>query len=162
MASRHQARERAVQILFQYDIHGQAGPWLDDFWIQYPLAEELRGFAERLVAGVRDHRKELDTLIGSFATNWKVNRMPIIDRNILRMGCFELLHVPEVPAKVTLNEAIELAKRFSTAESGGFVNALLDKIRANHGLDPDKARAPAQGAVEPDGEIDDVAHAADD
>ncbi len=128
MASRHQARERAVQILFQYDIHGQAGPWLDDFWIQYPLAEELRGFAERLVAGVRDHKKELDTLIGSFATNWKVNRMPIIDRNILRMGCFELLHVPEVPAKVTLNEAIELAKSFGDEEASKFVNGILDKV----------------------------------
>ncbi|HQY59127.1 MAG: transcription antitermination factor NusB [Nitrospira sp.] len=128
MASRHQARERAVQILFQYDIHGQAGPWLDDFWIQYPLAEELRGFAERLVAGVRDHRKELDTLIGSFATNWKVNRMPIIDRNILRMGCFELLHVPEVPAKVTLNEAIELAKSFGDEEASKFINGILDKV----------------------------------
>jgi N utilization substance protein B len=65
MASRHQARERAVQILFQYDIHGQAGPWLDDFWIQYPLAEELRVFAERLVAGVRANKKELDALIGT-------------------------------------------------------------------------------------------------
>ena len=128
MASRHQARERAVQILFQYDIHGQAGPWLDDFWIQYPMAEELRGFAERLVAGVRDHRKELDTLIGSFATNWKVNRMPIIDRNILRMGCFELLHVPEVPAKVTLNEAIELAKSFGDEEASKFINGILDKV----------------------------------
>ena len=128
MASRHQARERAVQILFQYDIHGQAGPWLDDFWTQYPLAEELRGFAERLVAGVRDHRKELDTLIGSFATNWKVNRMPIIDRNILRMGCFELLHVPEVPAKVTLNEAIELAKSFGDEEASKFINGILDKV----------------------------------
>ncbi|MCS6319044.1 MAG: transcription antitermination factor NusB [Nitrospira sp.] len=128
MASRHQARERAVQILFQYDIHGQAGPWLDDFWTQYPLAEELRGFAERLVAGVRDHKKELDTLIGSFATNWKVNRMPIIDRNILRMGCFELLHVPEVPAKVTLNEAIELAKSFGDEEASKFVNGILDKV----------------------------------
>lgn len=128
MASRHQARERAVQILFQYDIHGQAGPWLDDFWIQYPLTEELRIFAERLVEGVRSGRKELDALITTYATNWKVSRMPIIDRNILRMGCFELLHVPEVPAKVTLNESIELAKSFGDEEASKFVNGILDKV----------------------------------
>ena len=128
MASRHQARERAVQILFQYDIHGQVGPWLDDFWIQYPLAEEFRLFAERLVEGVRTGRKELDALIGTYATNWKVSRMPIIDRNILRMGCFELLHMPEVPAKVTLNESIELAKSFGDEEASKFVNGILDKV----------------------------------
>ena len=87
MASRHQARERAVQILFQ-----------------------------------------LDALIGTYATNWKVSRMPIIDRNILRMGCFELLQVPEVPAKVTLNEAIELAKSFGDEEASKFVNGILDKV----------------------------------
>ena len=101
---------------------------MDDFWIQYPLAEELRAFAERLVAGVVTGKKELDALIGSYATNWKISRMPIIDRNILRMGCFELLHVPEVPAKVTLNEAIELAKSFGDEEASKFVNGILDKV----------------------------------
>ena len=128
MASRHQARERAVQIFFQYDIHGQAGPWLDDFWTHYPLNDELRVFAERLVAGVREHKKELDALIGTHATNWKIGRMPIIDRNILRLGCFELLFVPEVPAKVTLNEAIELAKSFGDEEASKFVTGILDKV----------------------------------
>ncbi|GMV50265.1 transcription antitermination factor NusB [Nitrospirales bacterium NOB] len=128
MASRHQARERAVQVLFQYDIHGQAGAWLEDFWVQYPLSEELRAFADRLVAGVLTHRQDLDALIGRHATNWKVSRMPIIDRNILRLGCFELLYVPEVPAKVTLNEAIELAKSFGDEEASKFVNGILDKV----------------------------------
>ena len=85
-------------------------------------------FAERLVEGVRASRKELDALIGTYATNWKVSRMPIIDRNILRMGCFELLHVPEVPAKVTLNESIELAKSFGDEEASKFVNGILDKV----------------------------------
>lgn len=142
MASRHQARERAVQILFQYDVHGQAGPWLDDFWIQYPLAEELRVFAERLVAGVRTNKKELDALIGTYATNWKVSRMPIIDRNILRMGCFELLQVPEVPAKVTLNEAIELAKSFGDEEASKFVNGVLDKVLATEARLAEKRATP--------------------
>jgi N utilization substance protein B len=128
MATRHEARERAVQILFQYDIHGQPGPWLEDFWAQYPLAEELRVFSERLVDGVRNSRKDLDALISAHATNWKVSRMPIIDRNILRLGCFELLHIPEVPAKVTLNESIELAKNFGDEEASKFVNGILDKV----------------------------------
>ena len=86
MASRHLARERALQILFQYDIHGKQGLWLDEFWKQYPLDEPTKAFAQRLVDGVLTHRKELDVLIGSCATNWRVDRMPIVDRNILRAG----------------------------------------------------------------------------
>ncbi|MDR4481046.1 MAG: transcription antitermination factor NusB [Nitrospira sp.] len=153
MASRHQAREQAVQILFQYDIHGQAGSWLDDFWIQYPLAEDMRAFAERLVAGVRANRKELDTLIGSYATNWKVSRMPIIDRNILRLGCFELLHLPEVPAKVTLNEAIELAKSFGDEEASKFVNGILDKVLRSDGRLERKCAFPELPVMGSDGDV---------
>jgi N utilization substance protein B len=128
MASRHQARERALQILFQYDIHGKGGPWLDQFWQEYPLEDATRKFAEQLVDGVLSHRKELDALIGACATNWKVERMPIVDRNILRAGCYELLYLPEVPAKVTMNEAIELAKSFGDDEASKFVNGVLDKV----------------------------------
>ena len=128
MASRHQARERALQILFQYDIHGKGGHWLDQFWQEYPLEDATRKFAEQLVDGVLSHRKELDALIGACATNWKVERMPIVDRNILRAGCYELLYLPEVPAKVTMNEAIELAKSFGDDEASKFVNGVLDKV----------------------------------
>jgi transcription antitermination protein NusB len=128
MASRHQARERALQILFQYDIHGKRGLWLDEFWREYPLQDATKNFAEQLVDGVLTHKKELDTLIGSCATNWKIDRMPIVDRNILRAGCYELLYLPEVPAKVTMNEAIELAKSFGDDEASKFVNGVLDKV----------------------------------
>ena len=128
MASRHQARERALQILFQYDIHGKQDIRLDEFWKQYPLHDAMKTFAEELVAGVLTHRKELDTLIGSHATNWKIDRMPIVDRNILRAGCFELLYLPDVPAKVTMNEAIELAKSFGDDEASKFVNGVLNKV----------------------------------
>jgi N utilization substance protein B len=128
MASRHQARERALQILFQYDIHGKRGPWLDEFWQEYPLQDATRKFAEQLVDGVLTHKKELDTLIGACATNWKIDRMPIVDRNILRAGCYELLYLPDVPAKVTMNEAIELAKSFGDDEASKFVNGVLDKL----------------------------------
>jgi N utilization substance protein B len=128
MGSRHQARERALQVLFQYDIHGKPGLWLEEFWKQYPVSEEGKAFADRLVDGVLTHKQELDTLIGSYATNWKVSRMPIVDRNILRAGLYELLWIPEVPARVTLNEAIELAKSFGDEEASKFVNGILDHV----------------------------------
>jgi len=128
MGSRHQSRERALQILFQYDIHGKPGLWLDEFWKPLKDDEESRAFAERLVAGVQEHKKDLDVLVGRYATNWKISRMQVVDRNILRMGAYELLWLDDVPAKVTMNEAIELAKDFGDDEAAKFVNGVLDKI----------------------------------
>ncbi|HKQ34312.1 MAG TPA: transcription antitermination factor NusB [Nitrospiraceae bacterium] len=130
MGSRHQARERALQILFQYDIHGKPGLWLDVFWKENEATDEAKAFAERLVAGVLEKKKGLDALIGKYATNWKVSRMPIVDRNILRAGVYELLWMDDVPAKVTMNEAIELAKSFGDDDASKFVNGILDKVLA--------------------------------
>ncbi len=128
MGSRHQAREHALQILFQYDIHGKPGVWLDEFWKQVNATDEIKAFTQQIVQGVLEHKKELDTLIGNYATNWKVSRMPIVDRNILRAGLYELFWMGEVPAKVTMNEAIELAKSFGDEEASKFVNGILDKV----------------------------------
>ena len=128
MGSRHQSRERALQILFQYDIHGKPGVWLDEFWNQCQATEDVRSFAEQLVSGVLGHKNDLDALIGKYATNWKISRMQIVDRNILRLGAYELLWLDEVPAKVTVNEAIELAKDFGDDEAAKFVNGILDKV----------------------------------
>lgn len=128
MATRHQARERALQLLFQWDIHERGGEWEQDFWEQYPLEDEARAFADQLVTGVRSHQRELDTLIGTYATNWTVGRMPIVDRNILRAGLFELLWMPDVPAKVSINEALELARAFADEDARSFVNGILDKV----------------------------------
>ncbi len=128
MGSRHQARERALQILFQYDIHGRPGLWLDVFWKENEATDVAKAFAERLVAGVVEKKKELDSLIGKYATNWKIGRMPIVDRNILRAGVYELLWMDDVPAKVTVNEAIELAKSFGDDEASKFVNGILDQV----------------------------------
>ena len=128
MGSRHQSRERALQILFQYDIHGRPGVWLDEFWSQCQATEDVRSFAEQLVTGVLGHKNDLDALIGKYATNWKVSRMQIVDRNILRLGAYELMWLDEVPAKVTVNEAIELAKDFGDEEAAKFVNGVLDKV----------------------------------
>ena len=127
-STRHEARERALQLLFQWDIHEQGGVWEQDFWEQFPLEEEAKEFATRLVAGVRKRLPELDTVLGRYATNWKVSRMPIVDRNILRLSLYELLWMPELPAKVSINEALELARAFADEEARGFVNGVLDKI----------------------------------
>ena len=128
MSSRRQSRERALQVLFQWDIHGNTEHWLADFWAHNPISPDARAFADRLVDGVMKERPELDKLIGTYATNWKVDRMPIVDRNILRAALYELLWMPEVPAKVTVNEAIELAKIFADDETKKFVNGILDNV----------------------------------
>jgi N utilization substance protein B len=140
MGSRHHARERALQILFQYDIHGRPGLWLEVFWKENEATDEVKNFAERLVAGVLEKKKELDVLIGKYATNWKVSRMPIVDRNILRAGVYELLWMDDVPAKVTVNEAIELAKSFGDDEASKFVNGILDQVLGKELTLADKRR----------------------
>ena len=131
MGSRHQSRERALQILFQYDIHGKPGLWLDEFWKECKAGDDVRSFAEQLVSGVLEHKKDLDALIARYSTNWLVSRMQIVDRNILRLATYELLWLDEVPAKVTLNEAIELARDFGDDEAAKFVNGILDKVLAS-------------------------------
>jgi N utilization substance protein B len=149
MGSRRQSRERALQILFQWDIHGNTEHWLKDFWERNPPSEEVRQFADRLVDGVMAHHKELDRLIGAHATNWTVSRMPVVDRNILRAALYELLWMPEVPAKVTVNEAIELAKQFADDETKRFVNGVLDNIIATDPRLADKRVELGNGATEP-------------
>lgn len=142
MRPRHQARERALQILFQYDIHGKPGLWLDEFWKPLKDSVQTRAFAERLVQGVQEHKQDLDALIGRYATNWKVSRMHIVDRNILRLGVYELFWLDDVPAKVTLNEAIELAKDFGDEDAAKFVNGILDKVLSSEPkLDPKRREA---------------------
>lgn len=147
MGNRRKSRERALQLLFQWDIHGAAGPWLEDFWTQHAEPPDVREFADRLVEGVRQHLAELDALIGAQASNWKVSRMPVVDRNILRAAVYELLWMPDVPARVTLNEAIELAKGFADEETAGFVNGVLDKIlKVDARLGGKRAEAAAEAA----------------
>ena len=149
MGSRRQSRERALQILFQWDIHGNTEHWLEDFWERNPPTEEIREFAERLVNGVMTNLKELDRLIGAHATNWTVSRMPVVDRNILRAALYELLWMPEVPAKVTVNEAIELAKQFADDETKKFVNGVLDHVIGTDARLVEKRGDLSNGATEP-------------
>lgn len=137
-----------MQILFQWDIHGNTEYWLKDFWTQHPAEPDVQAFAERLAEGVMTHHIELDRLIGAQAVNWKISRMPIVDRNILRAALHELLFLPDVPAKVTVNEAIELAKRFADEDTKKFVNGILDRIlREDPRLEEKRAQIEADAAT---------------
>jgi N utilization substance protein B len=131
MRSRSKSREYALQILYQVDIRRSGhGPIIEEFWKTHepPPTNEVKVFANELASGTVEHLDEIDPLITSFADNWDLKRMAVIDRNILRLGVFELLHRDDVPPKVCINEAIELAKRFGDAESSKFINGILDAI----------------------------------
>jgi transcription antitermination factor NusB len=130
MRRRTKAREIAVQFLYQLDVRGdEITDELDDFVRAETSDAETRAFAVRLVTGTRRMREEADRRLRAVARNWDLERMAIIDRNILRMAIFELLQCPDIPPKVTINEAIELGKRYSTANSGAFINGILDRVR---------------------------------
>lgn len=132
---RTRAREIAMQVLFQFDVRGPAyaeelgrttGQICAD---DAEATAEVVEFATRLVDGTLQHRDAIDARLQGVTRNWDLRRMATVDRNILRMATFELMFCADVPPKVTINEAIELAKKFSTANSGGFVNGILDRIR---------------------------------
>ena len=107
---------------------------------------EMREFALRLIEGTRAHQKQVDEILVAVTRNWDLRRMAAIDRNILRMAIYELLHCADIPPKVTINEAIELGKRFSTANSGAFINGILDRVRID--IDKGAVLAPARPPLE--------------
>ena len=127
---RTKARERAVQALYQIDV---AATDLDEalsrFWKSFePVEAEVMQVAEELVRGVARHRRELDAAIEAVSQNWRLDRMARVDRNVLRLAAFELLHRGDVPVKVVINEAIELGKKFGSESSGAFINGVLDRV----------------------------------
>lgn len=129
---RTRGREVALQILYQMEQNGAAEPKQMDLFIQRRLRDEkLQAFTRSLVAGVREHLAKLDELISGVAENWRIDRMAAIDRNILRLGAYEMLYRDDVPPKVAINEALELAKRYSTAQSSRFVNGILDRLQGS-------------------------------
>jgi transcription antitermination protein NusB len=155
MGKRREARERAVQFLFQHDINPPEDleAALNQFWdsqraaaiaedkgvatwgqrLELPPAttEEaaMRVFAEPLIRGTLEHRGEADELIKKHAQNWDLHRIAAVDRNILRLAIYEMLHRDDIPPVVSINEAVDIAKKFSTQDSGKFVNGILDKIK---------------------------------
>jgi len=129
MRKRSKAREYALQILYQADLRQKPSPELiEEFWELNPSPGEVRQFAEVLVRGTAEHLGQIDPLLTAHASNWTLKRMGVVDRNVLRLGAFELLHLKEVPPKVSINEAVDLAKRFGDTDSGKFINGILDAI----------------------------------
>ena len=134
MRKRTQARELALQLLYQLDLRGEeVVPELKETIKNTPGDPEVTAFANDLVFGWWENRTAIDAKIEEVARNWQIGRMAAIDRNILRLSTYELLHRDDVPPLVTINEAIELAKKFSTRNSGPFVNGILDNIRKKEG-----------------------------
>ncbi|HEX2678598.1 MAG TPA: transcription antitermination factor NusB [Polyangiales bacterium] len=129
MGSRRKAREAAVQMLYQMDVAGvDAERAIELFWENLGAPAEEREFADSLVRGCGARRDQIDDKIRSVSKHWRLERMSRVDRNIIRLGAYELLYVDDVPGRVTLNEAVELAKRFGNEESPAFVNGVLDRI----------------------------------
>jgi len=129
-----QIREAAVQMLYQWEVgRVSMDEVLRMFWSHppegTPLTEDLRAFATSLASGTADHVAELDPLIVDAADNWRIERMNVLDRLILRLAVYEFLHEPETPGKVIINEALELARSFSADDSVRFINGILDAIR---------------------------------
>lgn len=128
MGGRHEAREWAVQFLFQRDFNkGELDSALTVFWMDRKTTAKDKAFTEELIRGVEGHKAELDKKIQQYAENWDVKRMGAVDRNIIRLALYEMLHRPDVPPVVSINEGVEIAKEFSGLESGKFVNGILDR-----------------------------------
>ena len=156
MGTRRQARIYALQALYQMDLSDITGAAaLNLLWtglldeegqeeIRAPESSEVE-FAQRIVLGVEEHRAKIDALIEECSINWRLARMPLVDRNVLRIAAFELLLCADVPATVSVNESIELAKAFGTADSRAFVNGIVDRIGRSVGrLDGKRRRGKTE------------------
>jgi transcription antitermination protein NusB len=154
MGTRREARERAVQFLFQHDVNppGDVESALNRFWESQraaaiagekgpatwgqqidapPTAADtsLRLFAEPLIRGTLEHRDEMDEKIKRYAENWELHRIAVVDRNVLRLAMYEMTYREDIPPVVSINEAVDIAKKFSTEDSGKFVNGILDRYK---------------------------------
>jgi N utilization substance protein B len=130
MRKRTKAREYALQILYAVDITKKdPQDCIEGFWVDSEeTSGEVKSFAGSIVAGVCENLKKIDSLISKHATNWQLDRMAVIDKNVMRLATYELLFAEDIPPKVSINEAIDLAKKFGGNDSGKFVNGVLDKI----------------------------------
>ncbi|MBU1147763.1 MAG: transcription antitermination factor NusB [Candidatus Omnitrophica bacterium] len=130
MRKRTLARECALKILYRIEISKDSvKDSMKDFWSVEKVDKEVKDFANSIVDGACENLSGIDKLISKYADNWDIKRMAVIDKNILRMGIYEMLHREDIPQKVSINEAIELAKRYGDVDSGKFVNGILDKVR---------------------------------
>lgn len=130
MGPRREGREAAVQFLYQRDLNaGANSETIEEFWGLRPATKKVREFGMAIAEGVLAHQSDIDEHIRKAASNYDLHRIAAVDRNILRISIYEMLYCPEVPPVVSINEAIEIAKRFGSEDSGRFVNGVLDRIR---------------------------------
>lgn len=140
MSKRSRAREVALQLLFQFDANAKAPAEAVEPFARQRLREPgLVKFCMALYQGVTEHVKEIDRRLALAAENWRVPRMAAVDRNVLRMGAYELLFQPDTPPAAAIDEAIELARRFGAADSSSFVNGVLDRLRREIAGEPPPA-----------------------
>ncbi|NWH05140.1 transcription antitermination factor NusB [Desulfobacter latus] len=135
MSDRRKSRELALQALFALDLNkADPQPQMDDFLEQHGenLSKPSRLFFQTLIEGVLAHREKIDALLAQWAKNWKISRMPAVDRNVMRIAVFEMLNLSDIPSSVSINEAVEIGKKFGTRDSGSFINGVLDRIRAQY------------------------------
>ena len=129
MGNRRKSREIAVQILYQLEIsNADIDDAIKTFWDIHRPAEDQKEFTITILKGVLRYRSEIDTIIMKSSDHWSLKRMSHVDRSILREALYELLYCPDIPLKVTIDEAVELAKKFGTEKSGSFINGILDKV----------------------------------
>jgi transcription antitermination protein NusB len=135
MGRRRQSRETALQLLYALDItRADVGDVLHAGWTEKMLSPELRDFTTTLVTGVIEHRDEIDALIQECSTNWSLERIGLVERNILRFAIYELCFLPDIPPNVTINEAVEVAKKYGTEDAPAFINGILDRVK--HAVGP--------------------------
>ena len=130
MGRRRKARELALQFLYQLDQSGDSDPTPHEaeFWARHPVDESARTFASAMVSGTKANQGQIDHTIAECTEHWDLDRMAVVDRNILRLAVYELGWCADVPPKVVINEAIEIAKKFGTQESSRFINGILDRV----------------------------------
>jgi transcription antitermination protein NusB len=132
--SRSRCREWALQFLYQAEFAGPDRPEaLEGFWRHFETDGAPPAYLKTLVEGVASHLEEMDVFIVRYSEHWRLERMTIVDRNLLRLAIYELLYQPGIPAKVVINEAVEMAKRYGSEASGGFINGILDQVRVSVG-----------------------------
>ena len=130
MGTRRQARELAMQALFYIDMQDNVSlQMIESFCDNFRPPKKVRPFFLKLVNGVLEVRGEIDTLIERYSKNWKIHRMGCVDRNVMRIAVYELLYCEDIPPKVSINEAVDVGKKFGTEESGAFINGIMDSIR---------------------------------
>lgn len=132
MGKRRKARESTLQILFQLDFNGtDVESVIQQFWKDKKTLTEVKSYSRWLIKGIISHQDRIDRIIQSASERWRLSRMPIVDRNILRMAVFELLYEEDIAPAIVINEAIEIAKKFSSEQAATFINGVLDALRKN-------------------------------